>query len=568
MIRTLENLKNNLFIIFVGIVYYFSFLRINVGDSFFRSLENNYPLFFHNSYGAYPVWFGFEPAHFLPIPVLRGIQIFIANFRFLPDALLLTQMVNLLLALLTIKLVYSLLLRLNVGNAIAQLTSILFAFSYGFYANINGELHHFSVCLFAALIWLILDVDTKPEPGKAAIFSASLCLTLMPLFHSETIIFSGLAFIYILCKKSLRSKFLTKPIAVILGLVIIPAILILSSMLFHYFEVGRPDLDTYLAKYLLPNWRINATQNLFERAHSSIKPLSAYIMSRAHLESFSIVSRTAKILQHYKDIIFYSNVPAVNSEVAITIGYIISFIFVNIIGLTLAIKNRAKIPGFIWLLAAMLVIYLFSFGLLVSSVFLLSEFFIITAMIQCILLGYLFNMGRKYQKSLFIFLVFITAFSNIAFFVYPQKISGESISSILKENKEKVPETALFRISLFEFPYGNALGNKLKVHFDEHAYDTKKNTLEYADLINNELKQGKRVVLVSPGFLFGEDKEVNIGSVLPMGMDNNPALSENLRLLLKTLNNNYRMTIAKKYSYNFATLGQLGRLAVVELQRK
>ena len=567
----LKSLKDNLFILSIGIIYCFSFSKMSVGDCFFRSLENNYPLFYLNNYGTYPAWLGFEPAHLLGIPTLRAIQLFMANFGFLPNALLLVQLVNLLLALCTLKLIYSLLLRMNTGKAIATATTIFFAFSFGFYANMNGELHHFSIFLFAAVIWLLWDIETRLETKSTSVFIASLCLTLLPLYHLETIVFSGLIILYILLRKNLRAKFAARPYQVTLGLFVIPLILIISSIVFHYFEVGRPNLNSYTTNNLLPCWRINATHNVFVKACISIKAFSVYIMSRAHLESFSIISRTAKILQHYKDVVFYSNGLSVNTGIAITVAYLILFISVNITGVILAIKNRNRITGFIWLLIAMLIVYLFSYGLLISSVFLLSEFFIITVMVQCIILGYFFGFGRKWHKLIFCFLVIMTLFSNIALFIYPQKVSAESIARILDEIKPKHsydPETAAFRISLFDFPYGAIQGQRIKVYFDEHVYDSKIKTLEQISLIDSEFKQGKKVFLISPGFLFGEDKEINIKSVLPMGINKSPFLEENLEYLLQTLRNNYQIEITKKYVYNFATLGQLGKLAVVELKNR
>ncbi|MDD5617976.1 MAG: hypothetical protein PHG69_02680 [Candidatus Omnitrophica bacterium] len=572
MIPKIKSLKDNLFILLIGIIYFYSFSKLSIGDAFFRSLENNYPLFYHNSYGTYPIWFGFEPAHFLAIPALRVIQIFIAKIGLLPDALLLVQCVNLVLALFTIKILYSLLLRMKVHKSMAAVATVIFAFSYGFYANMNGELHHFSIFLFVAVIWMLLDIESQQKAKGSSIFKFCLCLALLPLFHLETIVFSTLILIYILCRKALRAKFTGKPYSTILGLIITPAILVISSIIFHYIEVGRPDLDIYLSSYLLPGWRINATHNVFEKAYACIKPLSIYIMSRAHLESFSIISHSAKILQHYRDIVFYSNGFSVGASAAIILAYLLIFISVNITAVILAIRNRHRLSSFIWLLTAMLIIYLFTFGLLMSSIFLLPEFFIITAMIQCILLGYLFHLGRKWHKVLFSALAIMTIISNIVLFVYLQKVSAESIARILNELKpideSKPQDLAVFRIAHFNFPYESKPIKSIKIYFDEHTYDSKANTLKQIELIDDEFKKGKKVILIGPGFLFGEEKEINIRSVLPMGMDENRLLAENLQYLLMSLNENYAMTTIKKYLYNFGTLGQLGKLAVVELKNK
>lgn len=227
-----------------------------------------------------------------------------------------------------------------------------------------------------------------------------------------------------------------------------------------------------------------------------------------------------------------------------------------------------KEAGFVKLLVIMLFIYLMTFGVMLSSDNLLSEFFIATALIYTIIIAFFINMASGWKRMLFYGFVILTVVSNSFFYFMPQKISAGSINRILDEieNKNKdAARLAVFRIGLFNLPYEAGLRSRFKIYFDEHVYESKENTREYLALIDKEFKSAKKVYLISPGFLFGESKEVNINSMIPVSMDD-AAWLENLKFLLEQIKQKYSITVAKDYKYNFGTLGQLGKLALVELK--
>lgn len=228
-----------------------------------------------------------------------------------------------------------------------------------------------------------------------------------------------------------------------------------------------------------------------------------------------------------------------------------------------AIKAR-----FVKLLVIMLSIYLMTFGVMLSSDNLLSEFFIATALIYTIIIGYFINMVSRWKRILFYSFVILTVVSNAFFYFMPQKISAMGINRILDEieNKNKdVTRLVVFRIGLFNLPYEAGLRSRFKIYFDEHVYESKEKTKEYLALIDKEFKNTKKVYLISPGFLFGDEKEVNVNSIIPVSFENAVWL-ENMKYLLAGIKQKYSITIKKDHKYNFGTLGQLGRLALVELK--
>jgi len=570
----INKIKDSAFFIFIGGIYCVSFSGINIGDSFFRTMENGYPLFFKSIFDKYPVWFGFQKVHFLNIPTLRGIQLLLAKIGLLPSPLFLIQMVNLCLALATLILLNSILLKFKIGNFMAKATTTLFAFSFGFYANMNGEIHHFSIFLLASVILLLLNIENQHSPTGQSIFIFSACLGLLPLYHMECIIYAVVIIFYIFLKKDLKSKFKSKTLFVILGAAIFPAFWVACSIVFHYFdnyiEMGKPNFPNYLVHVFPGYLRSKCENSLAAQLYGSLKLSNIYIMLRAQLESFSIVSRVPKILKYYKDIAFYSNSFHIYLTIAIAVIYQVAFFFVNMLGFFSIFKNWKNAARLTKLLMAMLITYLISFGIPLSNHALLSEFFITSALIQCILLGYFLSMCRKWQRSVFYVLVLLTIISNVYLYTYPQKISAKSINKIfndIESENNSLQKIAIFRVAFFDFPYETSGHGNLKLYFDEHAYDSKEDTLAYLKSINSNVGDDKKTYLIAPGFLFGDSEEVNVKSVIPLAMEKN-ALVENLEYLIKDIRNRYQMTVKKDYSYNFGTLGQLGKVAVVELRPK
>tara|TARA_B100000315_G_scaffold204403_1_gene197782 strand:- start:61 stop:942 length:882 start_codon:yes stop_codon:yes gene_type:complete len=290
-------------------------------------------------------------------------------------------------------------------------------------------------------------------------------------------------------------------------------------------------------------------------------------MSRAHLESFSVISRCAKILQHYKDILFYSNAFFVKATVSLIILYILSFLIVNVTALISIIKNWSKVKGRIKLLVSMLIVYLVGFGLFHNK--LLSEFYIVSVAVHCLLLGYVFNKQIRRLKIFYYFLIILTIISNTLLFIYPQKVSAKSINRIFDEIESEnidAEEIVVVRVSSLNFTYELGARDKFKIYSDEHAYFTEAERLRHINSIHQELNNGKKVYLISPAFLIGDSKEVNFNSVLPMDMDEFPDKFKNLQYFLEYVNDQHQTTVIKKYDYNFGALGQLGRLAVIELK--
>lgn len=562
-----EKIRENFFILIIGIIYYFSFSGLNIGDSFFRSMENDYPLFYTTIYQKYPLWFGFEPAHLLNIPTLRLIQLLIAKVRLFPNPLILTQLINLFLSLCTLRLFYSILLRLNITKSASIATTLLFGFSYGFYANMNGEIHHFSIFLLAAVIWLLLRIENKESPDRYSIFLTCFCLSLLPLYHLETIIYSGIIIFYILFRETLRKKFIANPRIVIFGLIILPALLIIGSIVFHYLDTGEPQLNGYTSS-LAKTFRLKSYQRLAVQAYGHFDMRSIYILLRSHLESFSIISRVSKVLKHYSGVFFYSKSPSAVISFLTVIAYLIIFSLTNVIAAILFVKNKNRIPGFIKFLILLLFAYLTGYGIFFSNVYLYSEFYITSVMLHCILFGYLLN---KQFRFLYCALIALTIFSNIFFYIYPQKISAASINKAFKqietETKDR-SETAIFRVGFINFPYDISLNYKFKLYFDEHAYDSETKTQDLIDSINSEFSGGKKVYLIIPSFLAYENsKEINLESLLSIGIEKNSVITGNLIRLLDYLGQNYKSLIKKEFPYNFGTLGQLGNLALVELKK-
>ncbi len=566
MKKIARKVRENLFILAVGVVYYFSFSAMNIGDSFFRSMENGYPLFFDSNFGEYPAWFGFEPPHFLGVPTLRLIQVLISGIGLLPNALIILQAVNLILSLCTLKLVYSVLLKINVKRFVAGATTVLFAFSYGFYANMNGEIHHFSIFLLAAVIWLLAYIKNTELPSGRHIFLASLCLALLPLYHLETIIFSAVAVVYILARRKIRRQFLSNWHLAVLGAVVLPLIIIGSSIVFHYFDTGRQPIKVYLSS--LPEvFRLGGYKYLAAKAYSNFGARGIYILLRSHLESFSVVSRSAKILQHYKDVIFYAGRAQAGISAAIAIAYVFMFLSTNLIAAVIFIKKRAGIAGFVKFLAVMLLAYLIMYGCFFSNVYLYSEFFVTSAMLHCILLGYIFNL---HKNILYYFFIALTVFSNIFLYIYPQKVSAKSFQDIfVAVSRDNRPEVgvAIFRGGFINFPYSASFYPNFNIYFDEHAYDSHQETLDYIKSLDREFESGKRVYLICPAFMIGTEKDINVNSLASIGMDEGENLSRNLVYFIDYIQNKYKTVIKKGYPYNFGTLGQLGQLAVVELRK-
>lgn len=568
----IEKLKENLFIIIIGVIYCFSFSGISVGDLYFRSLENGYPLFYSSNFSTYPLWLGFEPRHFLNIPTLRLAQLLIAKLGLFPNALLMIQLVNLFLGLFTLKIIYSILKYINIDEYMSKMVTVFFAFSYGFYANMNGEIHHFSIFLLAVSFWLLLNIENKKESKKCSIFTMCLCLALLPLYHNETVIFSGIISFYILFKRNLRIKFKEHLVSAMLGLIVVPIILIFLAIFFHYIEAGSPAVNSYINTILLPRWRFKASGDFFISAYSKIDLRSFYVMARSQLESFSIISRVAKLAQYYKDVTFYASSFFANSTIVIIVLYVLSFLAVNSIAGIYLVKNWRKAPSFLKILMGMLGTYLIFCGVFLSNCGLLSEFYITSVMIQCLILGYIFNKKSEKYRLVFYFLIILTVISNIGLFFYPQKVSANSINSIFTEieaNSSEDEKIVVARVSFFDFPYDVSGLGRFKMYLDEHAYDSKLDLTKHINLIDKEFNNGKKVYLIAPGFLFGDINKKRIDSLFIMGaIEYNQSIFNNLKKFLKYIDQNYSFVVTKKYYYNFSTLGQLGKLAVVELKEK
>ena len=565
----IKRVKDNLFIFIVGFFYYFSFSGINMGDGFFMGMENGYPLFITNTFSGFEIWHGFRITHLLNIPTLRFIQIVIAKIGLLPNPLLLIQLVNLVLAVCTLKLIHSLLRRMEIANSIALVTTLLFAFSFGFYAYMNGELHHFGIFLIAAALRLLFEIERSQTIKKSSVFMFCACIALAPLYHIETIIYSAIIILYVLFKNGLRVKFISEYHFVILGIIIFPFILVILSFVFHFFELGKPPIIKYMLD-LPQHIAVTTYKDLAVVVYGKLNIHSIYTMLRSHLQSFSIICTCAKIIQKYNDVVFYSNAIIVNITVAIIILYYLMFTLVNIILATYLIRNRHKIGAFIKLLLSMIIIHLIGYGIFLSNYGLLCEFYIISVMIHCILLGYVFNEKRKYSRVLYYLLIILTIVSNVFIFVYPQKISAQTINKIFDElESQNKDEINIIRVSFFLLPYDVRNRSKFLVHSDEHAYDSQSNVLGHINNLNKMFNAGKKIYLICPVFLIGESKEVNFDSVLVMGvMGANPTIANNLKYFLSYIKDNYKTAIITKYPYNFAFTGQLGELAVVELKAR
>lgn len=559
-------LRDNLFIFLIGIAYYFSFHGITVGDQFYKSFEAGYPLFLSSNYLGRYHWFGFLFPHFLNYPTLRFTQIILARAGLLPLPILLFQITNLVLSLLTLKLVYSILLRLDIRKTMAMASTVLFAFSFGFYANMNAEFHHFSIFFIAAYVWFLINIEKNKTPGKGSIFIFCSCLVLAPLYHIESIIYSACVLVYIIFKKDLRDKLISNLYPVFYGLILLPVFLITCAFTLHYLDLGRSGILKYI--YEIPDilW-FKRFGSMATTSYSILAFKNVYIMLRAFLESFSIISRDAKIVQHYKDIVFYSGSAWVNLAITIIFAYCLIFFSLGLRCAGYFIKNWKNIFPGIRLLLVMLLVYLFAFGMFMNL--LLSEFYISAALICCILFGYVFNEQSKRWKIAYFLLVLLTVVSNIWLFIYPQKASAVSINKIIAdiESRNKGTEKIdIFRISFMVFPEEAERRKEINIYYDEHAYESEKNVLEYLALMDKEFAAGKKVFLIAPGFLFDSGDAVNINSAIPMSMDEDPNLIKNLRYLVEYINHNYKLAVTKNYPYNFGTLGQLGKVAVVELK--
>lgn len=562
----MEKIKDNLFIFLTGIIYYFSFHGITVGDRFYKSFEAGYPLFLNSNFAGKCHWFGFLSAHLLNYPTLRSIQILLAKIRLLPLPITLFQMTNLALSLATLKLLYSILLRIDIGRLMAMATTILFAFSYAFYANMNAEFHHFGIFLITAYIWFLVGIEKNQQIKGNTIFMFCLCLALAPLYHIENLIYSACVILYVLLKKDLRVKFKPHIYPALFGLMICPLFLISCAFAFQYYDFGRPGVIKYISEIPDMLW-IKRFGSMAQSTYSTFSLMNVYIMLRAFLESFSIVSRVAKVAQHYKDILFYSNHFLVNLTLGIVFTYCLAFLLVSLKLFSHFLKSWKKVFSPVKLLFVMLTVYIVGFGVFLTP--LLSEFFISSAMIYCILLGYVFNKQSKRWKLIYLFLVLLTIISNVYLYIYPQKISAASINKIFNEIEAKnkgAGEFDIFRISFMIFPEETDRRRNFKIYTDEHAYETKEDVLKYIDIIDGEFSKGKKIFLISAGFLLGDNKDINFDTAIPMGMDEDPNLIKNMKYLVNYINHKYKLVITKDYFYNFGTLGQLGKIAVVELK--
>jgi hypothetical protein len=215
----------------------------------------------------------------------------------------------------------------------------------------------------------------------------------------------------------------------------------------------------------------------------------------------------------------------------------------------------------------MLFVYLVMYGLFFSNVYFYSEFFVTPVMLHCILLGYIFNMRKNILYYLFIVLTF---FSNVFLYIYPQKVSAKSFQNIfaaVSHDNGPGADVAIFRAGFINFPYDAGSYHNASIHFDEHAYDSKAETFSYINSLSKELATGKKVYLICPAFLVGDKEEVNVGSLVSLGMDEDENIRKNLIYFIEHVQNTYKTVIKKGYPYNFGTLGQLGQLAVVELRK-
>jgi hypothetical protein len=117
---------------------------------------------------------------------------------------------------------------------------------------------------------------------------------------------------------------------------------------------------------------------------------------------------------------------------------------------------------------------------------------------------------------------------------------------------------------MINLPYDAGLHNRLKIYLDEHAYETSDNMKRYIGLIDEELKNSKKVFILIPGFLIGNSNEVNLNSAVAVNIEND-SWEENLKTLLEYIKTKRIISLTRNYNYNFGTLGQLGRISVVEL---
>jgi len=243
----LKRIKDDLFIFIIGIIYYLSLHGIAVGDHFFKSFEVGYPLFLSNEYMVKSHWYGFLAPHFLNYPTLRFIQIILAKLGFLPLPLIMFQAINLVLSLLTLKLIYSALLRLDLNKFMAKATTVLFAFSFGFYSNMNAEFHHFSIFFIAAYIWLLVYMEKEQSLSKGKVFLLFLCLALAPLYHIENIIYSGCIVLYTLFNRTVWQKIRPHLFLAVSGLLLFPLFLVICAFCLHYYDFGKPGLGPYIS---------------------------------------------------------------------------------------------------------------------------------------------------------------------------------------------------------------------------------------------------------------------------------------------------------------------------------
>lgn len=349
-----KRLQDNLFILFAGVIYILSFSGMNVGDLYFRSLENGYPLFLDNTFGRFPLWYGFQKAHLLNMPTLRLIQLTLAKFGLYLSPLVLVQTVNLFLGLASLSLLHSILLRLRIGENIARAATMLFAFSFGFWSNMNGEIHHFSILLLVAALRLLLEIEISPDFSRCRAFVFSACLGLLPLYHLECAIFSGLIILYIFFNRKLKLKFWNRIFPAASGLLILPSALITGSIVFYYLnnyaDFGNNGFVHFVSRILPIQMRAKSEQNFALQIFSfqNYNFFDFYIMLRAQLESFSIFSRSIKMLQHYWDIVFYGWRFLTVVSLFVAVLYITLFALISIVILVPIVKywNNSRHESF------------------------------------------------------------------------------------------------------------------------------------------------------------------------------------------------------------------------------
>jgi len=557
----------------VGVVYFFSFTGINMGDHFFINLEIGYPLFLNKDYSFIDVWRGgFTTGHLLTIPTLRLFQFVLAQIGFFPNPLFLVQLVNLSLSLLILSVVYSLLKKLLNDDFIALCTTLLFGFSFGFYAFMNGEFHHFSIILLISSIYILFVIEREEKVSICSIFIFCFSLGLLPLYHIENIIYVGIIIVYVVSSKNLVSKFSGNSISSILGLIVFPLLLLISSFVFHFYEIGTLDLSEYLSNLPMMLSVSSHIDNYATVAYSHIDLNSVNVLLRSHLESFSIISSCSKIFIQYSDILFYSSTYRTVFTMLLIVGYVLIFLFVNAILVVELIGNWGEIPRIIRLLIFMLVGYIVSFGIFLCNYDLLSEFFISPVMLHCILLGYVFQKKGLFLRKVFFLFFVLTIVTNVYIYAYPQKVSAQSINKIydkIVSSNQNESDINVFRVSYFLTPYEVKNYKTIRFYSDENVYNSNSNVEEHISKINELYKSGRKVYLMCPLFLIGGSTQQNLNSVKVMGefgADSNKV--KNLQSFITSIQESFELEIIAQYPYNFGFSGQMGQLALIKINNK